>query len=103
MLTSVQFRKDSTMNSPAAHPAMPVPLATRAAASLGHVWRALVDAARALRVGIGAPDRNVLEREALAGLDERMLKDIGASEWLVAATATRARDDLQARIDGGLG
>ena len=82
---------------------MPVPHATRAAASLGHLWRALVNSVRALRIGTGAPDRNALEREALAGLDERMLKDIGASEWLVANTATRARDDLQARIDGGLG
>ena len=91
------------MNSPAAHPAMPVPRATRMATSLGHVWRAVVDATRALLAGTGSPDRNVLEREALAGLDERMLKDIGASEWLVASAATRARDDLQARIDGGFG
>ena len=91
------------MNSPCAHPVMPVPHPTRAAASLGHLWRALVNGVRALRIGTGAPDRNALEREALAGLNERMLKDIGASKWLVANTATRARDDLQARIDGGIG
>ena len=91
------------MNTLANHTAMPVPVVTRGAASMRHVWRALVDAARALHVATGAPDRNVLERDALAGLDERMLKDIGASEWLVANAATRARDDLQARIDGGLG
>jgi len=39
----------------------------------------------------------------LADLDERMLKDIGASQWQAADAAMRSYEDLRTRISGGLG
>ena len=89
------------MNSPAAH--LPKTLAARVAGSLGNAWRAIVDAASALRFGARASDADALDREALAALGEHMLKDIGASAWLDANAAACSRDDLPARIDMGLG
>lgn len=42
------------------------------------------------------------EDEALAGLSEHMLKDIGASSRLLANAASRSRDGCAAAIDPGL-
>lgn len=92
------------MLSPIAHPTTIVPRAhfARAAAAAAQLWRAFVDAARAFRIGTHTSARNAVEREALVGLGEHVLKDIGASSWLVADSAMRKRDDFQARIDIGM-
>lgn len=92
------------MLSPIAHPPIivPRPYFARAAGTVAELWRAFVDAARAFRIGINTPTRNAVEREALVGLGEHVLKDIGASSWLVADSAMRKRDDFQARIDIGM-
>ena len=81
---------------------LPQSLPARLAASLGHAWRALVSGTRRARAVPRVSNRDALEREALAGLDEHMLKDIGASSWLVASAATQTRDEFQRRIDAGL-
>jgi hypothetical protein len=75
----------------------------RTATSLGHLWRVLVDAIRRPRADHDATGYNLGDRQGLADLDDRMLRDIGASEWRAANAAMRAYDDLRTRIDGGLG
>ncbi len=86
------------------HPAIvlsrPYPL--RVALAIGDCWRALTGVLDSLLRTSRARNRDVIEREALAELDAHMLKDIGASHWLVADAAMRARDDLRGRIEGGL-
>jgi len=77
--------------------------AARTAISLGHLWRVLVGALRGLRAKYGATDHKAGDGQGLAGLDDRMLRDIGASEWGAANAAMRTYDDLRTRIDGGLG
>jgi uncharacterized protein YjiS (DUF1127 family) len=67
----------------------------------GQIWRVILDAARALRAQCAAAGRDAREVRALSDLDERMLKDIGASEWHAANAAMRSYDDLRTRIDGG--
>ena len=92
--------------SPDPHAFMPLsrPPTARAAISLGHLWRVLVDALGALRAERRAAGQKASwERRGLADLDERMLRDIGASQWHAANAATRAYDDLRTRINGGLG
>ncbi len=81
---------------------LPQSLPARLAASLGHAWRALLAATRRPRDEARVSEQNVLERDALAGLDEHMLKDIGASSWLVANAVAGTRDEVQRRIDAGL-
>ena len=90
------------MLSPIAHPPilLPRPHFARAVATVVRLSRAFVDAARAL--GARGTNRDAVEREALAELGEHMLKDIGASSWLAADAAARARDDVQIRVGGGL-
>ena len=76
---------------PSPHPQafvlLPQPPATPAPVSLPQLWRVLVDAVRALR----APDKAASERAALDGLSAHLLKDIGASESLVADAAVSPR------------
>ena len=71
---------------------LPRPYALRVAA--------LVDAvcAAARR---SAPSRAVAWRtvDAVDGLDERMLRDIGAGGWTAGRDAQRDRDALRARLD----
>jgi len=81
----------------------PPPRATPAASSLRSLWRVLVDAVRRLRTSGASSGRDPWERGALTDLDERMLKDIGVSEWHAANAAMRSYEDLRTRIDGGLG
>jgi hypothetical protein len=104
MLTSVAPAKDRIMTRLNAYPALhlPQPLPARLATSLGHLWRALVGGTRGPRAVARVSNRDALEREALAGLGEHMLKDIGASSWLVASAVTQTRDEVQRRIDAGL-
>jgi uncharacterized protein YjiS (DUF1127 family) len=101
MLTSITQTTEPTIMTPHPHAfgLLPRPPAARAAAALGHLWRALVDF---LRVR-GTADQKTRERDALADLDERMLKDIGASQWQAADAAMRSYEDLRTRISGGLG
>jgi uncharacterized protein YjiS (DUF1127 family) len=89
------------MNCPTAETALPVPqtLVAGATPPIGRFWRAVMAAVCRLRSAPRAADRDAPEREALAGLSEHILKDIGASSWLVANAATRARDALDASID----
>ena len=89
------------MLSPIAHPPMLVPRRqfASAATAVARLWRAIVDAVRS---GTQSSARNPVEREALVGLGEHVLKDIGASSWLVADSAMRKRDDFAARIDIGM-
>jgi hypothetical protein len=91
------------MQMPTAHAAfsLPMPRTTRTAGA-GVFARILAGVARALRLGQGGADRYAMERAAVAGLNERMLKDIGASPWLVSEAAARSRDTLQSRLDAGL-
>ena len=79
------------------------PPAARKATSLAHLWRVLVGAVHKPRVKDGATDQKAGPSQGLADLDDRMLRDIGASEWGAANAAMRAYDDLRTRIDGGLG
>ena len=74
----------------------------RTATSLGHLWRVLVDALRQPRANLRATSHNP-GGQGLADLNDRMLRDIGASQWGTQNAAMRAYDDLRARIDGGLG
>ncbi|MEO8755439.1 MAG: hypothetical protein ABI624_22485 [Casimicrobiaceae bacterium] len=92
------------MPSHPSHPAIVLsrPYALRVALAIEDGWRVLTDALRSLRRASLVRNRDVIEREALAGLDAHMLKDIGASQWLVADAAMRARDDLRGRVEGGL-
>ena len=92
------------MQMPTAHPAypLPTPFAGRPGAGTGLLVRMLAGVARALRIDRRGPDRHALERAAVAGLNERMLKDIGASPWLISEAAARSRDTLQSRLDAGL-
>jgi len=92
------------MQMPTAHPAfsLPAPLAARAVAGPGVVARMLASVARALRFDWRSVDRHAMERAAVAGLNERILKDIGASPWLVSEAAARSRDTLLSRLDAGL-
>jgi len=92
------------MQMPTAHPAfpLPAPFAARTVAGAGLLTRMLASAARALRLDRGGADRHAMERAAFAGLNERMLKDIGASPWLVSEAAARSRDTLQSVLDAGL-
>jgi hypothetical protein len=92
------------MQMPTAHPAfsLPAPFAVRTVAATGFFARMLAGVRRALRFDGGRADRHAMERDAVAGLNERMLKDIGASPWLVAEAAERSRDTLQSRLDAGL-
>ena len=62
----------------------------------------LAGVARALRIDWRGADRHALERAAVGGLNERMLKDIGASPWLISEAAAHSRDTLQSRLDAGL-
>jgi uncharacterized protein YjiS (DUF1127 family) len=66
----------------------------------GHIWRFILAAVRALRAERAAAGQRATEVRALLDLDERMLKDIGASEWHAANAAMRSYDDLRTRIDG---
>jgi uncharacterized protein YjiS (DUF1127 family) len=68
----------------------------------GQIWRVILAAVRTLRAGRAAAGHDAREVRALSDLDERMLKDIGASEWHAANAAMRSYDDLRTRIDGGL-
>ena len=91
------------MQVPTAYPALP--LATQPVARIA-AWLALIGqrvngALHSLRVMPSSVDRHAAERAAVAGLNERMLKDIGASPWLVEEAAARARDTLQSRLDAG--
>jgi len=92
------------MQMPAAYPTLPLPAqpGARIAVRLALVGQALAGALRSLRVMPRSVDRHTAERAALAGLNERMLNDIGASPWLVEEAAARTRDTLQSRIDAGL-
>ena len=81
----------------------PPPPATRGGFSLGPLWRVLVNAVRTLRVDGAASGHGAWERGAVNDLDERMLKDIGVSEWHAGNAAMRSYEDLRTRIDGGLG
>jgi hypothetical protein len=92
------------MQMPTAHPAyyLPTPFAGRRGAGTGLLARMLAGIARALRTDWRGADRHALERAAVAGLNERMLKDIGASPWLISEAAARSRDTLQSRFDAGL-
>jgi hypothetical protein len=104
ILTSVTNAQEPTMQSHPGHPAIvlsrPYPL--RAALAIGDCWRALAGALGSLWRASLVRNRDSIEREALAGLDAHMLKDIGASHWLVADAAIRARDDFRGRVEGGL-
>ena len=84
---------------PHAFALLPRPPAARAATALGHIWRALADFLR-MR---GAAEEKTWDRDALADLDARMLKDIGASQWQAADAAMRSYEDLRNRISSGLG
>ena len=90
------------MTSPDLTPPVPLLSPVRAAAAIGQCWRAVAEAFGAHWHATTARDRDTLEREALAGLDAYMLKDIGASQWLVADAAVRTRDDLRGRVESGL-
>jgi len=92
------------MQMPTAHPVspLPTPFAARTVAGAGSLARKLASVARALRLDRGGADRHAMERAAFAGLNERMLKDIGAPPWLVSEAAARSRDTLQSRLDAGL-
>ena len=79
------------------------PPTARATTALGHLWRVLVDALRTLRAEQRPADQKTGERGGLADLDERMLRDIGASEWHAADAAMRSYENLRMRIDSGLG
>ncbi len=92
------------MQVPTAHPALPLPtqLAARIAAWLALIGQAVNGALHSLaHRRPRSVDRHAVERAAVAGLSERMLKDIGASPWLVEEAAARARDTLQSRLDAG--
>lgn len=91
------------MQVPTACPALPLPTqpAARIAAWLALVGQAVNGALHSLRTVPRSVDRHAAERAAVAGLSERMLKDIGASPWLVEEAAARARDTLQSRLDAG--
>ena len=77
------------------------PPTTGPAVSLAQLWRVLVDAVRARRSRRAASGHDA--GGTLADLDERMLNDIGASQWHAANAAMRSYEDLRTRIDGGLG
>jgi hypothetical protein len=92
------------MQMPTAHPAfsLPTPFAAHTVAESGPLARMLAGVLRVLRLDRHGVDRHALERAAVAGLNERMLRDIGASPWLVSEAAARSRDTLQSRLDAGL-
>ena len=87
------------MQMPTAHPAFSMPAAFVAlrVAGAGFFARRLASVVGALRFTRHGADRQWMERAAVAGLNERMLKDIGASPWLVSEAAARSRDTLQSR------
>jgi hypothetical protein len=89
------------MPMPTAHPAFSLPtlFAARTVAEAGLLARMAARVSRVLHLDRRGADRHSMERAAVAGLNERMLKDIGASPWLVAEAAARSRDVLQSRLD----
>ena len=104
MLTSVTNLTETIMSPPPqAFTLLSGRPTARTAISLGHLWRVLVRALRGPRAKYGATDQKVGDGQGLADLDDRMLRDIGASEWGAKNAAMRAYDDLRTRIDGGLG
>ena len=86
------------MTAPYAPLALPLPrlLAIRMATRVGALWSAAMRGLRATRPHHAAVWRNV---DAVDGLDERTLKDIGAGTWNAARDAQRDRDAMLARID----
>ena len=75
---------------------LPRPLATRMATRVGILWSAAMRGLRATRPSHAVTWRNV---DAVDGLDERTLEDIGAGAWSAARDAQRDRDAMLARID----
>jgi len=71
---------------------LPRPYALKAAALVD----AVRDAASRSAPGRAVAFRNV---DAVDGLDERMLRDIGAGGWTAGRDAQRDRDALRARLD----
>ena len=105
MLTSILSPEESIMTCLDTHHGLlvPQPRPARVVTVLGNAWRALfVFASRTSSVAARAGDRNALERDALAGLGEHMLKDVGASSWLVANASARGRDEFERRFESGL-
>jgi hypothetical protein len=75
---------------------LPRPLAIRMATRVGVLWSAAMRGLRAARPSHAVAWRNV---DAVDGLDERTLKDIGAGAWNAALAVQRDRDAMLARID----
>ena len=92
------------MQMPTAYPAnsLPTPFAARTVAAAGLIAWMTARVARVLRLHWRGVDRHTMERASVGGLNERMLKDIGASPWLVAEAAARSRDMLRSRLDAEL-